>query len=162
DGSRSHIIEAVTPMIDCGRYPAKGVVGEPCAVEADIFRDGDNVLRAVVKWRVRGEAGFRESPMTLVDNDRWRGEFPLERNDRYLFTIQAWTDRFASWQRNFAKKAAAGRDVASDLLEGIALIDAVAARAEGEERGALESALAQLRVLAEPREAASIVADEPL
>jgi len=162
DGSRYHVIEAVTPMIDCGRYPAKGVVGEPCVVEADIFRDGDHVLRAVLKWRARGEPEFRESPMTLVDNDRWRGEFPLERNDRYLFTIQAWTDLFASWQRNFAKKAAAGRDVASDLLEGTALIDAVAARAGGDERAALAAALVQLRALAEPRDAAPIVADERL
>ncbi|MGZ6212485.1 MAG: maltotransferase domain-containing protein, partial [Candidatus Binataceae bacterium] len=108
-GSRYHVIEAVTPTVDCGRYPVKRVAGEPCVVEADIFRDGDHVLHAVIKWRLKGETQFSESPMLHVDNDRWRGEFPLERNDRYLFTIEAWTDLFASWERGFRKKAEAGR-----------------------------------------------------
>ena len=72
-------------MVDCGRYPVKRVMGEPCVVEADIFRDGDHVLHAVIKWRSGGETQFSESPMVHVDNDRWRGEFPLERNDRYRF-----------------------------------------------------------------------------
>ena len=65
-----HVIEAVTPVVDCGRYPVKRVMGEPCVVEADIFRDGDHVLRAVIKWRSRRETEFSESPMTHVDNDR--------------------------------------------------------------------------------------------
>src|ERR1700738_500726 len=99
-----HVIEAVTPVVDCGRYPVKRVMGEPCVVEADIFRDGDHVLGAVIQWRSRRETEFSESPMTHVDNDRWRGEFPLDRNDRYVFTIEAWTDLFASWERGFRKK----------------------------------------------------------
>lgn len=157
-----HVIEAVTPMVDCGRYPVKRVAGEPCVVEADIFRDGDHVLRAVIKYRLRRESGFSEAPMVHVDNDRWRGEFPLERNDRYVFTIEAWTDVFASWERGFSKKAAAGRDVASDLLEGIAFIEAAAARAEGEERKAIDAVLERLRALEEPRDAAAIVSDQKL
>src|SRR5262249_13268467 len=43
------LIEAVIPSVDSGRYPAKRVVGEACVVEADIFRDGQALLRAVVK-----------------------------------------------------------------------------------------------------------------
>ncbi len=157
-----HVIEAVTPVVDCGRYPVKRVAGEPCVVEADIFRDGDHVLRAVVKWRPRGETRFSEAPMVHMDNDRWRGEFPLDRNGRYVFTIEAWTDLFASWERGFRKKAEAGRDVAADLREGIAFIEAAARRAEGEERMAIDAALERLRALGEPRGAATIVSDPKL
>ena len=160
--SEYHVIEAVTPMVDCGRYPVKRVMGEPCVVEADIFRDGDHVLHAVIKWRSGGETQFSESPMVHVDNDRWRGEFPLERNDRYFFTIEAWTDLFASWERGFRKKAEAGRDVASDLLEGIAFIESGARRAEGADRTAIDAALERLRALGEPRDAVAIVSDQRL
>jgi len=160
--SEYHVIEAVTPVVDCGRYPVKRVMGEPCVVEADIFRDGDHVLHAVIKWRSGSETQFSESPMVHVDNDRWRGEFPLERNDRYLFTIEAWTDLFASWERGFRKKAEAGRDVASDLLEGIAFIESGARRADGADRTAIEAALERLRALGEPRDAVAIVSDRQL
>ena len=160
--SQYHVIEAVAPIIDCGRYPVKRVQGESFTVEAHIFRDGDHVIRAVVRWRPRSEKQFSESPMTHVDDDRWRGEFPLERNERYFFTIQAWTDLFATWQRRFNKKAGAGRDVASDLLEGIALIEAAAQRAKDGDRAALSAALEQLRGFDQPRDAAALVADERL
>jgi starch synthase (maltosyl-transferring) len=157
-----HVIEAVTPMVDGGRYPAKRVMGEPCVVEADIFRDGDHVLRAAIKWKPWRETQFSESPMEHVDNDRWRGEFPLDRNDRYVFTIEAWTDPFASWERGYRKKAEAGRDVASDLLEGIELVESAARRALGADCTALDAALAQLRSLAQPRDAVAIVSDGAL
>ncbi len=160
--SEYHVIEAVSPVVDCGRYPVKRVAGEPCAVEADIFRDGDHVLQAVIKWRPASETEFSESPMEHVDNDRWRGEFPLDRNDRYFFTIQAWTDLFATWERGFRKKAEAGRDVASDLLEGIAFIEAGASHAQGADRTAIDSALERLRAIGEPRDAVAIVSDQKL
>src|SRR5216684_8295055 len=139
-----HIIEAVTPSVDGGRYPVKRIVGEPCVVEGDIFRDGHDVIRAVIKWRREKDAGFTEAPMTLFDNDRWRGEFPLEENTRYVFTIEAWTDRFASWLADFTKKASAGRDVASDLLEGIAIVEAIRRRAKGSDIAVLSKTLERM------------------
>src|SRR5260370_36205292 len=88
----SHIvIEDVTPSVDGGRYPAKRIVGEPCVVEADIFRDGHQVLRAAVKWRRKRDEVFDEAPMVALDNDRWRGDFCPAENARYVFTIEAWT-----------------------------------------------------------------------
>jgi len=97
-------------------------------VEADIFRDGHDVIRAVVKWRRKDAAEFAEAPMQLLDNDRWRGEFPLDENTCYAFTIEAWTDGYATWAADFIKKAAAGRNVASDLREGIAILGRSASR----------------------------------
>src|SRR5713101_7399057 len=75
-----HVIEAVSPCVDCGRFPAKRVVGEHCVVEADIFRDGHEVIRAAVKWRRKRDAVFNQVPMMPVGNYRWRGQFPLREN----------------------------------------------------------------------------------
>jgi len=139
------IIEDVTPLVDGGRYPAKRVVGEPCVVEADIFRDGHQVLRAAIKWRRKRDEVFEEATMFALDNDRWRGEFCPTENALYVFTIEAWTDLFASWLADFAKKVKAARPVASDLLEGIALVEKMVSDARGADHDLLEHALARLR-----------------
>src|SRR5271163_396331 len=142
----SHIvIEALTPLVDCGRYPAKCIAGVPCVVEADIFRDGHQLLRAAVKWRRKDAELFDEAPMTVLDNDRWRGEFVPADNARYVFTIEAWTDLFASWLADFAKKVNAGKDAASDLVEGIDLLDAICRRAQGDDLELLSACLQSLR-----------------
>ena len=141
----SHIvIEDVTPSVDCGHYPAKRIAGESCVVEADIFRDGHQVLRAAVKWRRKQDEAFDEAPMLPLDNDRWRGEFRPTENARYVFTIEAWTDLFASWLADFTKKVTAERPIASDVLEGIALIEKMIVNARGADRELLERALARL------------------
>jgi starch synthase (maltosyl-transferring) len=140
-----HIIEAVSPSIDCGRFPAKRIVGDECVVEADIFRDGHEVVRAAVKWCRKGDAVLNQAPMVPVGNDHWRGQFPLHENTRYVFTIEAWTDRYASWVQDFVKKAVAGRDVNSDLLEGIHLLQELGERTAGIPRKSIEVALAKAR-----------------
>ncbi len=50
----SAVIENLEPLIDGGRYPVKRVVGEDLVVEADIFKDGHDVVAAVLKWRILG------------------------------------------------------------------------------------------------------------
>jgi starch synthase (maltosyl-transferring) len=142
----AHIaIEEVTPSVDGGRYPAKRIAGDRCVVEADIFRDGHQVLRAAVKWRRKRDEVFDEAPMIEFNNDRWRGEFCPTDNARYVFTVEAWTDLFATWLADFSKKVQAAKPVASDVLEGIALVEKMVADARGADRDLLERALAQLR-----------------
>jgi starch synthase (maltosyl-transferring) len=142
---RHILIEDVQPIVEGGRYPVKRIVGEPCVVEADIFRDGHQILRAAVKYRRKSDESFSESPMVLFDNDRWRGEFTPAENTRYLYTIEAWTDLFASWLSDFGKKVRAGRDVQSDLLEGIALLDRFAKRGRGKDGEVLARCVEELR-----------------
>src|SRR6202030_4535682 len=139
------ISEAVDPCMDGGRYPSKRIVGEPCAVEADIFRDGHQIIRAALKYRRKSDESFSESPMALFDNDLWRGEFVPTENTRYVYTVEAWTDQFASWLSDFRKKVLAGRDVRSDLLEGTALIESMVRRATALDREVLGRSLEQLR-----------------
>jgi len=124
------VIENLQPLVSGGRYPVKRVVGDDLAVEADVFKDGHDVVAASLKWRLLGEDHWHETPMALVDNDRWRGVCTLYENATYEYTVEAWTDTFRGWQHEFAKKFEAGiTDLRSETLEGAALLDEAAARA---------------------------------
>jgi len=126
----SVVIENLQPLLDGGDYPIKRVVGEDLAAEADIFKDGHDVVAAVLKWRVVGKRAWRETPMSFVDNDRWRGACTLYDEAIHEYTVEAWTDSFLSWQREFAKKFEAGISaLQSEALEGAALVAAAARRA---------------------------------
>jgi starch synthase (maltosyl-transferring) len=121
------IVENVQPQVDCGRFPIKRTVGEPVTVTADIHADGHDHLGAALLYRRAGDAGWTESPMAFVDNDRWQGTFTVEALGTYEYTVEGWIDRFASWRHELSKKVGAGQDVASELLEGAAIVATVSA-----------------------------------
>jgi starch synthase (maltosyl-transferring) len=126
----SVVIENLQPLIDGGRYPIKRIIDEDLVVEADIFKDGHDVVAAVLKWRVVGKREWRETSMNFVDNDRWRGVCTLYDEAIHEYTVEAWTDTFRSWQREFAKKFEAGISaLRSEALEGAALVEAAAKQA---------------------------------
>jgi len=126
----SVVIENVQPLVDCGRYPIKRIVGEDLVVEADIFKDGHDVVAAVLKWRVVGKRPWRETAMIFLDNDRWQGACTLYDQAIHEYTIEAWTDTFRSWQDEFVKKFEAGVSVLqSEALEGATITQAAAKRA---------------------------------
>ena len=126
----SVVIENLAPLVNGGRYPVKRVTGEDVVVEADIFRDGHDPVAAALRWRLLGETHWQETPMAHTDNDRWCGAFTVYQNAIYEYTVEAWTDRFRGWQDEFRKKFEAGiRDLTSETLEGIALIETTVPRA---------------------------------
>src|SRR6185312_6580403 len=124
------VIENLSPLVDGGRYMVKRVTGEDLVVEADIFKDGHDVVGASLRWRRVGETTWEETPMRFVDNDRWRGVCTLYENASYEYTVEAWTDTFRGWQHEFAAKFEAGiPNLTSEALEGAALVEAAAQRA---------------------------------
>jgi starch synthase (maltosyl-transferring) len=126
----SVVIENLSPLIDGGRYPVKRVIGEDLVVEADVFKDGHDIVAASLKWRVLGKRNWQETPMIFVDNDRWRGACTLYELATHEYTVEAWTDTFRGWQHEFIAKFAAGvSDLTSEALEGAALVEAAAQRA---------------------------------
>ena len=117
------IIENVYPELDCGRYPVKREVGDRFEVWADIFKEGHDVLAAVLKYREKGAGGWSEAPMRLYENDRWTGGFDLRKNTRYEYTIEAWMDGFDTWRVEVGKKVGAGQNVELELIEGRRIVE---------------------------------------
>src|SRR4029077_15000610 len=140
EGRRRVVIEAVSPEIDTGRFPAKRSTGELVTVEADVFADGHDALAAVLRYRHESAAGWTEAPMTPLVNDRWRGQFPVTEVGRYLFTVEGWVDPFETWSRQLQKRIQAGpafeKDVKVELEVGARMLEETAARA-GRAQGSL-------------------------
>ena len=139
------IIEKVDPEVDSGRYPIKREVGDRLEVSADIFKEGHDVLAAVLRYRTINETTWHEAAMSHVDNDRWSGHFDLQENTRYLYTIGAFTNTFESWRQEVTKKSQAGERIESELLEGRALVEGAAKRATGQDKARLNELLKQWR-----------------
>jgi starch synthase (maltosyl-transferring) len=137
------------PTVDGGRYAPKRCVGDTVTASADIFGDGHEILRAVVRYRAAGGRRWLEAPMRAIDAHvngvRWEGTFTVETPGRWEWTIEAWTDVFATWRDELRRKIEAGQhDLGGELSEGAALLRAAAADAAGEDRAALERAVALL------------------
>jgi starch synthase (maltosyl-transferring) len=126
---RRVVIEHVTPEIDAGQFPIKRTPGEDVVVEADVFADGHDVVVAHLLWRRAGESAWGEVPMEPLGNDRWRARFTPTELAGYDYTIEGWVDRYETWRQELSKKVGAGLDVASELLEGAALVRDTASRA---------------------------------
>ena len=146
--SRRVVIENVQPQVDCGRFPIKRTIGDRVAVTADIFADGHDVLHAVLRHRPAAQPDWEEVPMEEQPNDRWQGEFSVPTQGRHLYTLQAWTDRFQSWSRDLAKKFEAAQDISVDILAGVQLIAAAAARASGKDKALFAARAEEIRKLA--------------
>jgi starch synthase (maltosyl-transferring) len=139
--ARRIAIEDVWPEIDGGRHPVKRIVGDVLEVWADIFCDGHDVIAAALLYKEAHAGEWQSSPMTHYDNDRWRGEIFLPRNERYLYTIEAWRDLFASWRSDFIKKRDAGQDMKLELAEGRSLVATAAAHTGGRDALVLRTLL---------------------
>jgi starch synthase (maltosyl-transferring) len=117
------VIERVWPELDCGQWRAKAVVGDEVEIRADVFRDGPDVLAAAIRYRGPSAPRWSVTRMTHEDNDRWVGHFKPTEIGRYRYTIEAWTDHFATWRRDLEKRVAAGQNVDLELEEGARLLE---------------------------------------
>jgi starch synthase (maltosyl-transferring) len=132
------IIEHVEPELDGGRYPVKRIVGEHLDVTADIFKEGHDIIGAVLRYKMPGQKEWSEVPMQHVDNDRWSGSFPLSENTRYLYSVGAYVQTFQTWRMELTKKHGVLPDLSSELLEGEAQVREAVGRAKGPDRAELK------------------------
>jgi len=98
------VVEGVRPEIDCGAFPAKHIAGDRVVVEADIFTDGHDLVAGEILYRHEQEEGWRRSPLKLVGNDRWRGDFLASKLGKYRYTVEGWIDRFGTWRSAMIKR----------------------------------------------------------
>ncbi|MFH1025510.1 MAG: alpha-1,4-glucan--maltose-1-phosphate maltosyltransferase [Nitrospirota bacterium] len=145
-GERNRVvIENVKPEINSGAFPIKRVIGEKVIVEADMFGDGHDSVSAALLYKKNLDSSWRESPMRMLVNDRWRGEFAADETGIYSYTLQGWVDHFKTWQRDLGKKFEAGQDVSVDILIGIQHIEEASERASGKDSEKLHEFAGLLR-----------------
>jgi len=124
---RPVVIENVRPQVDHGRFAIKRTPGETVIVEADIFTDGHEQLRCLLRHRRTGAHDWAEAPLAALGNDRWRGEFTVVELGRYEYQVTAWVDAFLSWRHDFVRRNTADEnEIALALQAGAVLVrDAV-------------------------------------
>jgi starch synthase (maltosyl-transferring) len=128
-------IQGVLPQVDNGRFPIKRTVGDRVEVAAEVFRDGHDAIRVVLRY-LSPEGGWGEAPMTWIDReidgDHWVGEFEVDVVGHWSYEVAAWTDTFATWHDEVSRKrATAGEDLTSEVAEGALLLKSAAERARG-------------------------------
>jgi starch synthase (maltosyl-transferring) len=134
EGRQRAVIDAVRPVVDGGRFPAKRIAGEAVQVEADCFADGHDSLRALLIWQRVGAAESTEVCMSPRGNDVWTAQFTPPAPGRYRYAVTAWVDHFESWRSELARRTE-DADIRVALAVGAALIDAAAQRASDADRG---------------------------
>ena len=115
-------------MVECGRRPAKAVVGETFQVSATVIREGHGALGAGVV--LRDPAG---NPGPLVrmrelapGTDRYGADVTVTSEGAWQFHVEAWSDPIRHWHHDAAIKIPRGQDVELMLAEGALLYERAA------------------------------------
>jgi starch synthase (maltosyl-transferring) len=173
-------IQDISPVVECGRWPAKAAAGETFEISATVFREGhDAVAAGVVLTGPEGTRG-RLLPMreTVPGTDSWAVDVTLPSEGNWHFRVEAWSDPIATWLHDAAIKIPRGIDVDLMCAEGARVFEraARAVRPAGCEkcahRAALQSVADRLRdeeldprarlAMAQLPETASLLAAHPL
>ncbi|MHB2022527.1 MAG: alpha-1,4-glucan--maltose-1-phosphate maltosyltransferase [Mycobacteriales bacterium] len=143
-------ILAVTPVVDCGRWPAKAVVGERLSVAATVFREGHGQVGATLVLRdpKRRSTATRMSPIG-PGSDRFQAELVAETPGTWRFWIEGWADPLATWRHDAQIKIAAAQDIALALEEGARLHERAAAGMPRELRALIKEVARKLRTTSE-------------
>lgn len=137
-------IESVAPVVEGGRFPAKGVAGRSMDITAVVFTDGHDKLVVNVRWRRLGDDTWHVVPMGFLGNDHWQAAIRPEQPDRYQYVIEAWRDLYASFYDELEKKYRAGVPIALELQEGEQLVREAEQAAAPEHAEKLQRLTAQM------------------
>ncbi|GAA4284495.1 alpha-1,4-glucan--maltose-1-phosphate maltosyltransferase [Brevibacterium daeguense] len=122
--SRIPIIDP-QPLVECGAFPAKAIIGETVPVAATVFREGHDLIGVNA---VLLDADDREVHRSLLFNsiedvDRYEGFVVPRTTGLHHIVVEGWADVFSTWRRRAELKIAADSDVELMLAEGIRLLD---------------------------------------
>ncbi len=122
------MIDDVSPVVSCGRYPSKAVVGETVAVRATVWGEGHDAVAATVSWKRVDAAGAGQQIRMVpdgVDSDRWVADVVADSDGLWSFRVDAWGDPWSTWRHAVTVKVDAGQDageLANDLESGAELL----------------------------------------
>ena len=163
---RRVVIEGVRPTVDCGRLPAKATLGLPLEVSAVVIADGPDLLLAWVRHGrpaarpVAGQPtmGWRELPLVLSKDDRYRASLVPPKIGPHSFEIVAVPDDYGTWLRDLGRRVAAGQELGNEFEEAARMAERRAARAgvgDGDRRS-LTALAAALRARRKPEALATV------
>ena len=134
----------VQPVVECGRRPAKAVVGETFQVSATVIMEGHGVLGAGVVLRdPSGNLGPLIRMRELAPgSDRYGADVTVAGEGRWYFHVESWSDPIGHWDHNAGIKIPRGQDVELMMTEGALLFER-AARAIRQPPGAARPAAAR-------------------
>ena len=145
-------ISDVAPVVSCGTFSARAVVGEHLPITATVFREGHDAVAANVVWTAPGaddaSAPFVRMAKLPPEPDRWIATVVPDREGPWTFRVEAWSDPMATWRHAVEVKIEAGQgpeELANDLEEGARLFDRIAAGAGPDWRDRVVAAAAALR-----------------
>ena len=146
-------ITDVSPVVSCGRYPARAVVGEHLPVAATVFREGHDAVAANVAWRGPDGSQGPGGPLIRMvpgvpGTDRWHATVVPTDEGAWTFAIEAWGDPVATWRHKVEVKIDAGQgpeDLANDLEDGARLLQRALRNVPSDRRRVLEAAAEALR-----------------
>ncbi|WP_347057667.1 alpha-1,4-glucan--maltose-1-phosphate maltosyltransferase [Blastococcus sp. HT6-30] len=145
-------ITDVAPVVSCGSFSARAVVGEHLPITATVFREGHDAVAADVVWTPPdgddAAAPFLRMAKLPPEPDRWIAGVVPDREGRWTFRVEAWSDPLTTWKHAVEVKVEAGQgpeELANDLEEGARLLDRVVAEADGEWRDRIAAAAGSLR-----------------
>ncbi|MEV4008387.1 maltotransferase domain-containing protein, partial [Actinomadura sp. NPDC049753] len=129
----------VAPVVGCGRWPAKAVVGETVEVSATVFREGHERLGAAVVLRTPDGEELAPQRMSEVGAglDRWSARVTPTEMGSWSFRVEAWGDPIAHWRHDAQIKVPRGQDVELMFAEGVALFTRAAREAPSKDRRVL-------------------------
>jgi starch synthase (maltosyl-transferring) len=160
DGRIRVVVEGVRPEIEGGAHAVKRIVGDSVNVQAEIFTDGHDLVAGEILYRYGREETWRRSPMKLVGNDRWTGDFLAAQVGKYHYTVEGWIDRFGTWRNAMIKRIDSGQDVRVDCMVGADLIEEAVSRAGPEDVARLRDWIRILRDERSPESARRAVLDD--
>ncbi|HEU5044495.1 MAG TPA: maltotransferase domain-containing protein [Nocardioidaceae bacterium] len=158
-------ITDVTPVVACGRYPAKAAVEEPFEVTALVFREGHDALNADVV--LTDPDGVDQTAMRMrkdpQEPDLWHATVAGDRPGAWTFRVEGWSDPVATWRHNAEIKIPAEIDVELMFTEGTLLLERLAAALpkRGNELRIVRDALAGIRDTSRPPAARYAAAVSP-
>ncbi|MCZ2829548.1 alpha-1,4-glucan--maltose-1-phosphate maltosyltransferase [Modestobacter sp. VKM Ac-2986] len=140
-------ISDVAPVVSCGSFSTRAVVGEHLPITATVFREGHDAVAATVVLTPPAEPGASATPVLTrmakfgPEPDRWTATVVPDREGLWTYQVEAWDDPLGTWHHDVEVKVAAGQgpeELANDLETGARLLEEVAAGVSEDHAGVLE------------------------
>ncbi|GAA1089449.1 alpha-1,4-glucan--maltose-1-phosphate maltosyltransferase [Tsukamurella strandjordii] len=141
-------IDDIEPVVSCGQYPGKAVVGEVVPVSATVWREGHDAVAATVVFTGPDGTGQTVRMTPAAEPDRFHALVRPDLTGYWSLRIEGWSDPVATWRNAVQKKLAAGQgpaELANDLELGARLLDRAADGVPAEARPSVLAAASALR-----------------